>query len=106
MEVSEAQALALQAMFDHWTFLGNIGSSREIGFMVGGGWDFRPDCKISVDGDVRPLSDTVARIAGQNKTSGYGNRTFDYNTINALIREGIIDECGEYNGIVEYKDLR
>ena len=105
MEVTEPQALALRAMFEHWTFLGNIGSSRKIGFFVDGGGDFRPTCKISFAGNVRPLTDSVRRIAGQKKESSYGDRTFDYDEIAGLIREGIIDEHGEYHGIVDYKEL-
>lgn len=41
MQVTPAQALALQAMFQHWNRLASWGSSRMIGFFVDGDEDDR-----------------------------------------------------------------
>lgn len=46
MEVTASQALALQAMFNHWRRLGAVGCSRNVSFMVDGDGNFKPKCQV------------------------------------------------------------
>jgi hypothetical protein len=52
MQVTEPQALALQAMFNHWNRLASWGSSRMIGFYADGDGDFNPKCVVSFSAPV------------------------------------------------------
>ena len=47
MDVTTSQGLALQAMFEYWNYLANIGSSRMISFYVDGDGNFKPNCQIN-----------------------------------------------------------
>ena len=63
MEVTESQALALQAMFEHWRVLGGQGSSRYVGFFVDGDGNFKPKCKITTDKPIRELTQEMREKA-------------------------------------------
>jgi len=51
MEVTPAQAIALEAMFDEWNKLGVWGASRQVSFFADGDGNFRPDAKVTYDAD-------------------------------------------------------
>ncbi len=79
MDVKEAQALTLQAMFEYWNRLGRVGSSRFVAFYVDGDGDFRPDCEMSFSESLpslTPKMEIVAVVEDDN-----GNRKYDYDRI-------------------------
>lgn len=63
MDVTIPQALALQAMFEYWKYLGNIGSSRFVSFYVDGDGNFRPNCKINTSEPIPELTEELAKSA-------------------------------------------
>jgi len=56
--LTEAQAITLEAMFALWSRLGRMGSSRWTAFMADGDGNFRP--KIKVNGNDAKESDLVS----------------------------------------------
>lgn len=85
-EVKEAQALALQAMFEYWNKLANWGSSRYVAFYCDGDGDFKPNCQISFDKDVRPLTQEMRDKSVAEKVPGSGEHLYDYDPICWIIR--------------------
>jgi hypothetical protein len=73
------QALALQAMFEYWNYLGGVGGSRQVAFYVDGDGDFKPKCKISFDGEVPELTKEMAKMAIVKDMAG--DRVYDYDPI-------------------------
>ena len=49
MEVSAAQAYALQEMFKCWNFYGKAGMSRRVAFYADGDGDFHPNCEVKTE---------------------------------------------------------
>ena len=79
VQVTKPQALALQAMFEYMTYLGAIGSSREVAFFADGDGGFRPNCEFVFSEDIPPLSDKLKKLAiAKNKG---GNMLFDFDEI-------------------------
>ena len=84
VQVKEAQALALQAMFEYWNYLSSVGGSRKVGFYVDGDGDFHPECKIAYDhGNVRPLTDEMKRAAVVEDKGG--NRVYDCDNLYSVM---------------------
>ena len=79
MEVTPAQGLALEAMFEYWNLLSSIGSSRKVGFFIDGAGNFHPKCKVKFDGEIPELTDELRKKAVV-KDHG-GDRTYDFNNI-------------------------
>ncbi len=79
MQVTPAQGLTLQAMFEHWNLLSNIGSSRKVGFFVDGDGNFHPKCKIKFKGKIPKLTDGLRKKAIA-KDQG-GDRIYDFDNI-------------------------
>lgn len=79
MEVTAAQALALKAMFEYWSYLGNIGSSRMVSFMVDGDGDFHPNCVITTEKEIPELTDELKKLAVVEDKDGA--RKYDYDNI-------------------------
>jgi hypothetical protein len=71
--------LALQAMFEYWNLLANMGSSRYVGFMVDGDGNFHPKCDITYDKPIPPLTDELRDLAVV--TENRGNRTYDFDPV-------------------------
>lgn len=63
LEVTEAQALTLQAMFEEWNYCSSIGTSKHISFMVDGDGNFHPHCKVSFGKNITQLNDAIRHIA-------------------------------------------
>ena len=80
MQVTPAQALALQAMFRHWNRLASWGSSRMIGFYVDGDGNFKPECKVSYSEPMPFLTEELenAAIVSDDKN---GTLEFDFDGI-------------------------
>ena len=78
MEVTEPQALALEAMFKRWNSLASMGSSRYISFFVDGDGNFHPNCKFKViEGEKRELTPELEELASNKEQP---NR-YDYDNI-------------------------
>lgn len=80
MQVTVPQALALQAMFEHWNRLGSIGSSRMIGFYVDGDGNFQPKCEVTTSVPIPQLTDDL-RQAAMVSNDGNGTVDFDFDGI-------------------------
>lgn len=89
MEVTEAQEIALKAMFEYWNFLSNVGSSRKVAFYVDGDGSFHP--QVTVDGEKPRMSAEFAKLAIMNDNDG--NRTYDSDNIAAKLRETNTDHA-------------
>lgn len=83
MEVTEAQALALQAMFEYWTGCGGVGASRKVGFYVDGDGDFQPKCKTSFSRKISTLTPEMSKAAVILDKDG--NRVYDYDPIGWML---------------------
>jgi len=79
MKVTIPQGLSLQAMFEYWNFLSNIGSSRNIGFYVDGDGNFHPNCQIKFDTEIPKLTDELRKIAVVKEYDG--NRIYGFDPI-------------------------
>ena len=77
MEVTVPQALALQAMFEHWNRLSSMGSSRYIAFFVDGDGNFHPHCQIKFSEEVPELTDVLRDRAMGNKVLAEVGFDFD-----------------------------
>jgi hypothetical protein len=78
MEVTEAQALALQAMFKCWNKLSSWGSSRMVAFYADGDGNFHPHCKFTFDRPIRELTEELelaACCAGDGQIEGKASKT-------------------------------
>jgi hypothetical protein len=80
MQVTIPQALALQAMFEHWNRLANWGSSRMIGFFVDGDGNFHPKCEMAFSTQIPELTDEIEKLAIISDDKN-GNLGFDFNSI-------------------------
>lgn len=78
MNVTRPQGLALQAMFEYWNYLANIGGSRKVGFYVDGDGNFKPNCNVQFETDVE-LTDEMRQISIVEESDG--NRTYDFDPI-------------------------
>jgi hypothetical protein len=79
MEVTIPQALALQAMFKYWDYLGQAGGSREVAFYIDGDGDFRSKSKVSFSKDIPELTEEMEKMAVIKDKNG--DRTYDYDPI-------------------------
>lgn len=80
MQVTPAQALALQAMFTHWNRLASWGSSRMIGFYVDGDGNFKPECEMAFSEPLPELTDELAKAAIASD-DGNGAVNFDFDGV-------------------------
>jgi len=87
IQVTEPQALAINAMFKYWTLLGNIGSSRKVVFYVDGDGDFQPNAKIDLPDGCRKLTPDLESMAVVGGASS-GNLIFDFDSISAQLHQG------------------
>lgn len=86
MEVTIPQALALQAMFEHWNLLANMGGSRYVGFFVDGDGNFHPKCDISYDKQIPKLTDELRELAVVEDK--HGNKKYDFDAIAWKVNHG------------------
>jgi threonine aldolase len=85
MQVTESQALALQAMFEYWNVLASMGSSRDVGFYCDGDGNFKPECNISFSETITTLTDEMRKIAVREERDG--NRVYDFDSIAWLLHK-------------------
>lgn len=87
LTVTVPQALALQAMFDHWNSLSSMGASRQVSFYVDGDGNFHTHAKCKfgeelpeLDNHLRDLAELSDDNAGKDR---FGNPmvSFDYDAI-------------------------
>jgi hypothetical protein len=61
--VTRAQAIALEAMFNFWQSLGRAGSSRMVSFFADGDGNFRPTVDVAFGADPYPTTSEEEREA-------------------------------------------
>ena len=93
MRVTEAQALALQAMFEDWNYLSGIGSSRMVSFYADGDGNFHPKCSVTTSVPVRVLDDELRKLAVVQDENGARQYDFD------PIAWRISDDYEKYNDV-------
>ncbi len=96
MSVTLPQALALQSMFDYWSKLGRVGSSRDVSFFVDGDGNFRPECTFVFSEDVPHLTAKLRELAVKSENEGH--RQYDFDSIAWSLKEEGQDEMqsGEF----------
>jgi len=94
LNVTVPQALALQAMFDHWNSLSSMGASRQVSFYVDGDGNFHThaQCKFSeeipeLDNHLRDLAELSDDNSGVDRF-GSPMASFDYDTIGWRLGDG------------------
>ena len=75
-EVTTAQALCLQEMFNYWNTLGKLGGTRTVGLVVDGDGPFHPNIKITTEERLPVLSATERKRAIVHD-NGNGDRIYD-----------------------------
>lgn len=63
LQVTTAQGLAVQAMFDHWNRLAAMGASREVSFYVDGDGNFKPCATFSYSKEMPELTPEISSHA-------------------------------------------
>lgn len=81
MQVTPAQGLALQAMFEHWNKLSAWGASRDIAFFVDGDGNFHPKAQISFNEEIPPLTDELRKLAVKRDAGDECELSFDFDSI-------------------------
>lgn len=94
LNVTVPQALALQAMFDHWNSLSSMGSSRQVSFYVDGCGNFHThaQCRFNeeipeLDNHLRHLAELADRGSGIDY-AGSPMASFDYDAIAWSLGDG------------------
>lgn len=94
LNVTVPQALALQAMFDHWNSLSSTGSSRHVSFYVDGDGNFHTHakCKFSeeipeLDNHLRELAELSDENSGKD-VQGSPMASFDFDAIAWRLGDG------------------
>lgn len=86
LQVTPAQGLALQAMFEHWNKLASWGSSRRIAFFVDGDGNFKPKAKVQFSKNLPDLTEEMKSrsvVDGQNS----GDLLFDFDPIAWMLHD-------------------
>ena len=86
MQVTPAQGLALQAMFNHWNKMASWGCSRYIGFYVDGDGNFHPKAEVEFNAPMHQLTDEMAGTA-VIENDGDGNLMFDCDPIAWMLHD-------------------
>jgi hypothetical protein len=84
MDVTPPQALALQAMFEYWTRLGGIGSSRYVAFYCDGDGNFQPKCRVAFSSPIPLLTDELRKKAVVKECDG--DRWYDFDPVAWALR--------------------
>lgn len=84
MQVTPAQALALQAMFDYWNQLSGLGGSREVAFYADGDGNFHPKCQYL-------FSEKLPELTPEMRTKAvirdnHGDRLYDFDPVAWMLR--------------------
>jgi hypothetical protein len=85
MEVTEPQALALQAMFKQWSYYGRVGASRKVAFFVDGDGDFRPNCEVKFNKEIHELTEEMEDKSIVSDDDG--NLVYDFDPIAWMLME-------------------
>ncbi len=101
LDVTVPQALALQAMFDHWNSLSSMGSSRVVSFYVDGDGNFHTHAKCKFSEEIPELDNhlrDLAELAGEGliDTAGSPVASFDYNSIAWTLGKGYGEKPYEF----------
>jgi hypothetical protein len=80
MQVTPAQGLALQSMFEHWNKMSSWGCSRAISFYVDGDGNFHPKAEVTFSEDIPELTDEMREKSAFDE-KGSGDVLFDFDPI-------------------------
>jgi len=87
LDVTVPQAIALQAMFEHWNSLSSMGASRQVSFYVDGDGNFHTHAKCKFSEEIPELDHHLKDLAELSDESSGKDRfgspmvSFDYDTI-------------------------
>ncbi len=85
LQVTEPQALTLQAMFEYMNQLSGMGGSRYVAFFADGDGDFHPKPDITFNRPVKPLTNEMRKAAVVD--DDHGHRKYDYDPIGWMLHE-------------------
>jgi hypothetical protein len=85
MQLTEPQALAMQAMMEHWNQLASQGSSRMIAYFVDGDGNFKPNTTWQYSEPIQPLTDEMRKAAIVDNRAGEAK--FDFDPIAWILRK-------------------
>lgn len=103
LNVTVPQALALQAMFDHWNSLSSMGSSRQVSFYVDGDGNFHTHAKCKFSEEIPELDNhlkELAELSAENSGTDWAGSpiaSFDF--------DGIAWALGDGYGSKSYEDM-
>ncbi len=82
MDVTIPQALALQAMMQHWNTLASWGASRNVAFFVDGDGNFRPNAVCAFGEDIPEMTPELFNRAISNPDDKLADDiVFDFDSI-------------------------
>jgi hypothetical protein len=88
LQVTEAQALAVQAMLECWNSLGSMGSSRYVAFYVDGDGNFKPKATWEYSEPITELTDEMrkashifAKVYREDSPGSQNDHAFDFDPI-------------------------
>jgi hypothetical protein len=94
LQVTEPQALAVQAMLKCWNSLGSMGSSRYVAFYVDGDGDFKPKATWEFSKPVAELTPEMqeaahifAKLTKDQNPGSHSDHAFDFDPIAWKLRE-------------------
>jgi len=79
MDVTPAQGIALEAMFDYWNYLSGIGSSRKVAFYADGDGNFHPNAKVEHEYRPEHLTEEIKQLAVVKEHDG--DRVYDFDPV-------------------------
>ena len=93
LNVTIPQALALQAMFDHWNSLSSMGSSRQVSFYVDGDGNFHTHAQCRFSEEIPELDNhlrDLAELSGKPSIDHTGSpmAAFDFDAIAWTLGKG------------------
>lgn len=101
LNVTIPQALALQAMFDHWNSLSSVGSSRQVSFYVDGDGNFHTHAQCKFSEEIPELDDHLRHLAELSEDGsgvdhcGSPIASFDFDAIGWVLGKGYGDKSYE-----------
>jgi hypothetical protein len=95
LQVTEAQALAVQAMLQCWNSLASMGSSRYVSFYVDGDGNFKPKATWEYSKPVAELTNELREVAHafvkttrDENPGSHSDHAFDFDPIAWKLRNG------------------
>jgi hypothetical protein len=97
MKVTRPQGLALQAMFEYWNHLANIGGSRKVAFYVDGDGNFKPECAVVFNASGIELTDEMRESSVVEDREG--DRVYDFDPVAWMLHD--LEDIKEADGGID-----